>query len=59
MLDEHTRECLDGMVERSITGEHLIDELGRVAAERRQPWRNGYVESFNSRIRDECLKGTA
>ena len=18
------------------------------------PWRNGYVESFNSRIRDEC-----
>ena len=20
-----------------------------------QPWRNGYVESFNSRLRDECL----
>jgi hypothetical protein len=20
-----------------------------------EPWRNGYVESFNSRIRDECL----
>jgi transposase InsO family protein len=20
-----------------------------------QPWRNGYVESFNARIRDECL----
>jgi integrase-like protein len=20
-----------------------------------QPWRNGYVESFNSRVRDECL----
>jgi len=20
-----------------------------------QPWRNGYFESFNSRIRDECL----
>jgi len=19
------------------------------------PWRNGYVESFNSRVRDECL----
>ena len=34
MLDEHTLECLDGMVERSITGEHLIDELGRVAPER-------------------------
>jgi putative transposase len=21
----------------------------------REPWRNRYVESFNSRIRDECL----
>jgi transposase InsO family protein len=20
-----------------------------------QPWRNGYIESFNSRVRDECL----
>ena len=20
-----------------------------------EPWRNGYVESFNARIRDECL----
>jgi putative transposase len=20
-----------------------------------QPWRNGYVESFSSRVRDECL----
>jgi len=90
IVDEHTRECLGGMVERSITGEHLIDELNRLAALRGvhpavlrcdngpelacsamadwsagqvglhfippgEPWRNGYVESFNSRIRDECL----
>lgn len=90
IIDEHTRECLGGMVERSITGEHLIGELDRLAAERDtfptalrcdngpelacsamshwpeghvglhfippgEPWRNGYVESFNSRIRDECL----
>jgi hypothetical protein len=20
-----------------------------------EPWRNGYAESFNSRVRDECL----
>ncbi len=20
-----------------------------------EPWRNGYIESFNSRVRDECL----
>ena len=79
-----------GLVERSITGEHLIAELDRLAAERGtypavlrcdngpelacsamvdwaagqvglhfippgEPWRNGYVESFNARIRDECL----
>ena len=90
IVDEHTRECLGGMVERNITGEHLIGELDRLAAERDtfpavlrcdngpelacsamadwaagqvglhfippgEPWRNGYVESFNSRIRDECL----
>jgi putative transposase len=90
IVDEHTRECLGGMVERSITGERLIDELDRLSAQRGthpavlrcdngpelacsamadwsagqvglhfippgEPWRNGYIESFNSRIRDECL----
>ena len=34
IVDEHTRECLGGMVERSITGEDLIAELDRLAAER-------------------------
>ena len=34
IIDEHTRECLGGMVERSITGEHLIAELDRLAGER-------------------------
>ena len=89
IVDEHTRECLGGLVERAITGDDLIGELDRVAAGRGypavlrcdngpelacaamadwagertglafippgEPWRNGYVESFNSRIRDECL----
>ncbi len=89
MVDEHTRKCLGGLVERNITGRDLIDELDRIAATRGgpavlrwnngpelacaamaawarqrvglhfippgQPWRNGYVESFNSRVRDECL----
>ena len=39
------------------------NESGAVAGERTglyfippgQPWRNVYVESFNSRVRDECL----
>jgi putative transposase len=89
IINEHTCECLGGMVERSITGEDLIAELDRLAARAApnrwccvvttdpnwpaaqwlsgltdrslhfippgEPWRNGYVESFNSRIRDECL----
>ena len=86
---EHTRECLGGLIERSITGDKLIDELDRLARQRGspaviradngpemacaamadwagqrvgssfippgEPWRNGYVESFNSKVRDECL----
>ena len=34
IVDEHTRECLGGLVERGITGEELIAELDRLAAER-------------------------
>jgi transposase InsO family protein len=90
IVDEHTRECLGGLVERSITGETLIAELDRLTLQRGgypavlrcdngpelacaamtdwagdhvglhfippcEPWRNGYVKSFNSRLRDECL----
>jgi len=89
IIDEHTRECLGGLVDRSITADVLIDELDRLATIRGhpavlrcdngpelacdamadwagqrvglafippgQPWRNGYIESFNARVRDECL----
>jgi len=89
IVDEHTRECLGGLVERSITGNRLINELDQLAqlggypavlrcdngpelacaamadwASERvglafippgEPWRNGYIESFNSRLREECL----
>ncbi len=94
IVDEHTRECLGGLVERSITAENLLAELDRIAAERGaysavlrcdngpelacgamaqwaadrvglcfippgEPWKNGYVESFNARLRDECLNITS
>jgi putative transposase len=89
IVDEHTRECLGGIVDRSITAEKVTSHLEGLAAERGapmvlrsdngpefishamadwagartglsyippgQPWRNGYVESFNARLRDECL----
>jgi putative transposase len=37
IVDEHTRECLGGLVGRSITADDLIDELDRLAAERGYP----------------------
>jgi len=39
IIDEHTRECLGGMVART-PGLQL---------------RNSYIESFNSGMRHECL----
>lgn len=89
MVDEHTRESLVNIVDRSITSPKLTDAISKVVAERGkpvvlrcdngsemiaetlreycqdyigvhyippgEPWKNGYIESFNNRIRDECL----
>jgi putative transposase len=90
MIDEHTRESLLHLVERSITAERLVDELEVVFAAAGgppmvlrmdngsemisqalqqfcdgkvglsyippgTPWNNGYIESFNNRLRKECL----
>jgi transposase InsO family protein len=90
MIDEHTRVSLLNIVERSITGEDLVDELEKVFATTGGPpkvlrldngpemisqalqrfcenktglvyippgclWINGYIESFNNRLRKECL----
>ncbi|WP_144933198.1 IS3-like element ISAar43 family transposase [Kocuria marina] len=89
IVDEHTRECIGGLVERSITADRLTAHLEDLVAVRGapavfrsdngpefisdamadwagtrtglfyippgSPWHNGYVESFNSRLRDECL----
>ncbi len=37
IVDEHTRECLGGLVARSITADTLIDELDVIAAGRGYP----------------------
>ncbi|WP_225732374.1 MULTISPECIES: IS3 family transposase [unclassified Nocardia] len=90
MIDEHTRESLLHVVERSITAEKLVAELEKVFTARGgpprvlrmdngpemisralqqfcadrvgivyippgTPWNNGFVESFNRRLRAECL----
>ncbi len=90
MIDEHTRESLPHLVERSITAERLVTELKKVFAVAGGPprvlrmdnepemishalqqfcadrvgivyippgtqWNNGFVESFDRRLRAECL----
>ncbi|WP_454231480.1 IS3 family transposase [Mycolicibacterium fortuitum] len=90
MVDEHTRESLLNVVERSITGDRFVDELTKVFAATGgpprvlrldngpemislalqqfcdgqlglsyippgTPWNNGFIESFNNRLRKECL----
>jgi hypothetical protein len=37
IVDEHTGECLGGLVDRSVTGDDLINELDRIAAMRGYP----------------------
>ena len=37
IVDEHTRECLGGLVDRSITADRLVDELDRIALGRGYP----------------------
>ena len=37
IIDEHTRECLGGLVDRSVTSDVLIDELDRLATSRGYP----------------------
>ncbi|MDI9960667.1 MULTISPECIES: IS3 family transposase [unclassified Rhodococcus (in: high G+C Gram-positive bacteria)] len=90
MVDEHTRQSVLNIVERSIPAEDLVtaleksfalwdgppqvlrcdngpefisealrtfceDRLGIGYVPPGQPWKNGYIESFNNRVRDECL----
>lgn len=90
MIDEHTRQSLLNIVERSIAAERLVAELQKVFAAAGgpprvlrmdngpefissalqqfcdgkvglsyippgTPWNNGYIESFNNRLRKECL----
>jgi putative transposase len=38
IVDEHTRECLGGLVEHNITGDDVIDELDRIITD----WKENY-----------------
>jgi transposase InsO family protein len=61
LIDEFTRECLAIRVARRINSFGVIETMADVMLTRgvpeHIPWENGYCESFNGKLRDECLNG--
>jgi len=64
ILDEYTRECLAMRVDRHISSQDAIKAIRRwlnragvktLFIEPGSPWENGYIESFNGKLRDELL----
>jgi putative transposase len=71
VIDQFTRECVAIEADRSLQGKHLVAALIRAIVERGQaprsitldlcfirsgrPVENVFIESFNGRLRDECL----
>lgn len=51
LIDERTRECLAIHIARRL--KH--GDVQTLFIEPGSPWENGYIESFNGRLRDELL----
>ena len=49
LIDEFTRKCLAIRVARRINAIGVIETLADAM------WENGYCESLNGKLRDECL----
>ncbi len=61
VLDEYTRECLAIKAARRLNGNDVLDTLTELflrkgipchIREPGSPWENGYIESFNGKLRD-------
>jgi putative transposase len=55
VLDQFTKEGLCTHADRRQTGKKVVEQLDMLVAERGAPVQNGFIESFNGRLRDECL----
>jgi putative transposase len=62
IIDKWHRQCVALHVDFSLSGQSVVDALNEVALERALPYaqlgkptENGIIESFNGRLRDECL----
>ena len=56
IIDAHTRECLAIEVDRKLNSQNVMEVLSQLFIEPGIPWENGYIESFNGKLRDELLK---
>ena len=57
IIDEHTRECLTNLVDRSVTGDVLIDELDRLAPAAWLPGGAALRQRPRARVRGEGRMG--
>jgi transposase InsO family protein len=62
VIDEYTQECLAILIARKIKNQDVINLLfhlfifrGTLFIELGSPWENGYIESFDGKLRDEFL----
>jgi transposase InsO family protein len=51
----HPEATRDRLLAGTVLAPRAVHLRPSVNSGRGQPWRNGYIESFNSRVRDECL----
>lgn len=58
MVDDCTRESLARIADTSLLALRVARELDRLIAERVKPMQNGFIESFNSRLRDLLFNET-
>lgn len=49
------RTALNCAQKRPSTERRVLQRGRTVHTQPGEPWCNGYIESFNSRVRDECL----
>ncbi len=54
-VEDFTKESLATAPDTSITGRRLVAELDRLVERRGKPKQNAFIESFNGKLRDECL----
>lgn len=55
VVDCFSREALAVEVDTGLSGHRVVRVLQRLLETRGKPTQNGVIESFNGKMRDECL----